>query len=95
MTWKRCTDLVYFCELCDCVLLSKSGWKIMDYETSIHFVCFIFLACLSLCFAACHVELDLSEEAEPRWQHAHQDPGPAAIFGGAQNEQQQAQYTYP
>lgn len=108
MTWKRCTDLtfshlVYFCELCDCVLLGKSGWKIMDFESCIHFVWFISLArsplfsfFLSfLFFAACHAELDLSKEAEPRWQPAHQDPSTASISGGAQDEQQQAQYTHP
>lgn len=65
MTWKRCTDgkfshLVYFC---DCVLLGRSRYRIMDLETSIHLVSFIFLA---LSFAVCHVELDLSEEVGPR-----------------------------
>ncbi|KAK1898774.1 Extracellular matrix protein 2 [Dissostichus eleginoides] len=41
------------------------------------------------------VRLDLSEEAEPRWQQANQDPSAASISGAAQDQQQPAQYTHP
>lgn len=35
--------------------------------------------------AVCRVELDFSEETEPRWQQAYQDPSAASISGGTQD----------
>lgn len=49
-----------------------------------HQLCLLYLSgLLTPLFAVCHVELDLSEEAEPRWQPAYQGPSTAAISGAA------------
>lgn len=92
MTWTRCTDLtfpylVYFCELVSRLASQdvKSWIFFFFFEATNHFVGFIFLAHSPFFSAACHVELDLSEEAEPGWQPAHQDSRTASISGGAQD----------
>lgn len=66
----------------------------MDFEDKYIF-CLLYLSDPFFVVAVCHAGLDLSEEAEPRWQQANQDPSAASISGAAQDQQQPAQYTHP